>query len=241
MYNTCISLQVVYSASHIDTIPDTLASSIASMTSSVQHTYSTSSTMAPNVIPSLDPATMVMNEGGQLVSGAEAGGTLPNAMLGQSEVVSQIQGAIAGIQDSLMGQSGGAAAIPGNVLGQNEGGGATIESSIAGQGTVTAPTSIPESMIAQSDTVGGDTIQDSIQDSIMGQGSSNSGGASGIPALLPQNVSDIASQLISQYVSQPVTSVFQPTATTSHDQEPVESMQTDVTPQPATSAPSVSS
>lgn len=228
---------MVYSASHIDTIPDTLASSIASITSSVQQTYSTSSSMAPNVMPSIDPTAMVMNDGGQLVPGAEASGAIPNSMLEQSEVATQIQGAIAGIQDSLMGQSGGAAAIK---VGQNEGGGGTIESSISGQSTVTATTNIQESMIAQSGAVGGDTIQDSIQDSIMGQGSSGGGGASGITAsLIPPNVSDIASQLINQYVSQPVAGVFQPTAAAS-PQEP-ESMQTDVTPQPATTAPSISS
>ena len=195
--------------------------------------------MAPNVMPSIDPTAMVMNDGAQLVPGAEASGAIPNSMLGQSEVATQIQGAIAGIQDSLMGQGGGAAAIKGNVLGQNEGGGGTIESSMSGQSTVTATAGIQESMIAQSGAVGGDTIQDSIQDSIMGQGSSGSGGANGITAsLIAPNVSDIASQLINQYVSQPVAGVFQPTASSS--QEP-ESMQTDVTPQPATTAPSISS
>ena len=108
-----------------------------------------------------------MSESRGLVPGAE--GAIPNSMLGQNEVATQIQGAMAGIQGSLM---GGTTAIQGAVL---ESGG---ENPIAGQST--AASSIQASMITQSGAVGGDTIQDTIQDSIMGQ----AGGATRIPASL---------------------------------------------------------
>ena len=176
--------QVVYSASHIDTIPDTLASSIASIASSVQQTYSTS-TMQSISIPSLD---QVMGGGGGMVA-AGTGGTIPNSMLGQNEVATQIQGAMTGIQGSLMGQGGGAPAIQNAVLaqtdqGQGVGGGGGGNPASA-QCAATATSNIQESIIAQSGAVGGDTIQDSIQDSILGQGG---GGTAEIPgSLMAQN------------------------------------------------------
>jgi len=55
------NVQVVYSASHIDTIPDTLVSSISS---SVPQTYSSASATTVASMPSLDPTAMVMAQGG---------------------------------------------------------------------------------------------------------------------------------------------------------------------------------
>ena len=261
----CDTAQVVYSASHIDTIPETLSSSITSFpcSSSTQQTYSTSSTVAPITIPSINPAAMVMG------GGASSGETsIQTAILGQNEVATQIQGAMTGIQGPLMGHSDGSTGIQSNQQNAQSGGG---ENLITGQtSSETAATSIQES-IAQSGAVGGDSIQDSIQDSIMGEGA-----VGGVPpgihqgAILGQpvgehagiqdssqylspsmsaippsgadpsadggtTVSDIASQLISQYVTSSRT-VFPSSDPGSNAavqaQETVETMQTDVAPQP---------
>ena len=164
------SPQVVYSASHIDTIPEALTTSIASsVASSGQQTYSTASTMAPVIsLPSsIDPTAMVMGDGaGGGASGGGRGGLGTGSILEQNEVATQIQGAMAGI----LGQGGGATGIQGTVLGQQNKQGSGDGGPIPGQsGGETVASSIQETMIAQSGAVGGDSIQDTIQDSILGQ------------------------------------------------------------------------
>lgn len=134
---------------------DTLTSSMATAPSNVQPTYTAS---APITIPSIDQSS------GMVVGAPNVtDGVAPNSMLGvQSEVATQIQNAMAGIQGQLMGHNGaGNVALQGNSggqiagTGQNEGSGGT--------------SSIPDTMIAQGASVSGDAIQDSIQDSILGQ------------------------------------------------------------------------
>ena len=259
-----LHLQVVYSASHIDTIPETLASSIASMSSAVQQqTYSTATTAADVPVPN---PIMVQSDAAAQIQGS---------ILGQSDVV-------AGIQSSILGQNVGMVGMQDSIMGQAAGSVRAMENPLSGQTQQNTAPSIPGSMIAQDGVGGRDNIQDSIQDSIMGQGSAESGmrgailgqvasssGEMGAAGVQDSNlflnsaagammggatsapitagpgsvaVSDIASQLINEYVaasSQPPvpTAVFQPTPTNEAAEEP-ESMQTEVTPQPA---PTVSS
>ena len=260
-----LHLQVVYSASHIDTIPETLASSIASMSSAVQQqTYNTATTAADVPVPN---PIMVQSDAAAQIQGS---------ILGQSDVV-------VGIQSSILGQNVG---MQDSIMGQAAGSVRAMENSLSGQTHQNTAPSIPGSMIAQDGVGGRDNIQDSIQDSIMGQGSAESGmrgailgqvasssGEMGAAGVQDSNlflnsaagamiggatsapitagpgseagavaVSDIASQLINEYVAAsrqlPVpTAVFQPTPTNEAAEEP-ESMQTEVTPQPA---PTVSS
>ena len=267
----CISSQqVVYSASHIDAIPDSLVSSVASSSSTTaQLTQSTASTSGPIAMPS------VVDVAGGGGTGGPGYAIVPNSILGQSEVVTQIQGAMADLQGQLM--SGAGAAIESAVLTENAQGSAAL---LPGQTTTAANAGIQDSIMTQTGVVGGDSIQDSIQDSIMGEGGPgavaaaallgqvgggkttgiqdssqflNPAASAAVPGNLigggggggassggggegPTSVSDIASQLISQYVasSQAVPAPFQAPATNAGmEQGQVESMQTDVVPQPA--------
>ena len=259
-----VSQQVVYNASHIDTMPETLVSSSVASSSSTS-AAAAMSTAGPIPIPAVVSVTGGAGEGG-----GTGDSVIPNSILGQSEVVSQIQGAMADLQGQLM--SGGGATIESTVLAETS----------AQQASGGAPLPGQASIMTQGGVVGGDSIQDSIQDSIIGQagpsaasllGEVGGGKTAGIqdssqflnPAAAtagnlmtvggtaaansggggegPTSVSDIASQLISQYVasSQPP---FQttPAPTAGMEQDQVESMQTDIVPQPAetTLPPSVS-
>ena len=229
---------MVYSASHIDSIPDNLVSSAASASSSTtaQLTQSTAATSAgPISIPAVvDQSVMGVAGGGATGGGGVAGngeGVIPNSILGQSEVVTQIQGAMAEIQGQLL---GGAAGIESAMLAGNaQQGSGPIPGQTSGNGS----SAIQDAIIGQGGVVGGDSIQDSIQDSIMGQTAPVVGAAASIlgqvgkaagiqdssqylnPAAAgsmmtggggatssgegegPTSVSDIASQLISQYVA----------------------------------------
>ena len=176
--------QVVYSASHIDNIPDNLVSSAASGSTTTTTAPLTQSTAAPMSIPAVvDPAGMgvaTTNEGG----GASSRGVIPSSILGQNEVVSQIQGAMAEIQGQLMGgaavAAAAAAAMETAVLG-SEG---TQQGSGHVTGQASASSGIQDSIIGQGGVVGGDSIQDSIQDSIMGQGVGGAGGGASVAAIL---------------------------------------------------------
>lgn len=154
---------MVYSASHIDAIPDTLVSSVA--TSSAQLTQSTTSTAAPISIPTVvDQSGMGVAGGG--ATGAGTGGApgetvIPNSILGQSEVVTQIQGAMADLHGQLM--SGAPTTMEGGTA--NSGGGNP---------------GIQESIMTQGGVVGGDSIQDSIQDTIVGGAASGTATAAAI-------------------------------------------------------------
>ena len=130
----------------------------------------------------VDPAGMgvaTTNEGG----GASSGGVIPSSILGQNEVVSQIQGAMAEIQGQFMGGAAvaaAAAAMETAVLG-SEG---TQQGSGHVTGQASASSRIQDSIIGQGGVVGGDSIQDSIQDSIMGQGVGGAGGGASAAAIL---------------------------------------------------------
>ena len=154
------SQQVVYSASHIDTIPDSLVSSVASSSSTTaQLTQSTASTSGPIAMPS------VVDVAGGGGTGGLGHAIIPNSILGQNEAVTQIQGAMADLQGQLM--SGAGATIESGVLAENaQQGSAAL---IPGQTTTTVSAGIQDSIMTQAGVVGGDSIQDSIQDSIMGQ------------------------------------------------------------------------
>lgn len=192
------------------------------------------------------------------------------SILGQSEVVTQIQGAMAEmVQQSQL-----------------------MAAATANSGTAGTSSTIQDAIIGQGGVVGGDTIQDSIQDTIMGGGGDDAaaaaailvasqvadkaatdsnqylnpttgggmitggggggtggggGGDTGVQGAGggggdgPTSVSDIASQLINQFAQAP----FQQAAAAvggGAEQTTVESMQADIVPQPAetTIPPSVS-
>ena len=172
----CVCVQVVYSA---EPMSDSLSSSMANISSSVQPTHTTS---APVSIPAIDQAS---GGGGTGVGVGEEGGSVQNSLLGgQNEVATQIQNAMAGIQSQLMGQDGRGVSQgiqAAGILGQGGSQQGGNMGQIPGQGQGDSGTSsIQETMIAQSGNVGGDAIQDSIQDTILGQAGGVGGGGAAI-------------------------------------------------------------